>query len=94
MTKEFKLGEPVIFCDGWGLTFKSGKTFRWGELKAGFITAIEEIESRGSKLYTVGTVDTFQKTKVHTKLVGPHLIFKLGEDALAYETLKNYCEDC
>ena len=92
--KSFKIGEPVLFCDGWGLTMNPEKTFRWGEVHAGFITDIEEIESRNSKLYTVGTVDTYDKTKVHTKLLGEHLIFKIDEMVLALAALNKYCEEC
>lgn len=92
--KDFKLGEPVIFCDGWGLTLNQDKTFRWGELKVGFISGIEKIESRNSVLYTVSTVRLLSdKVELHTKLLGPHLIFKTEELALARETLKNYCEE-
>ena len=92
--KDFRLGEPVLFCDGWGLTMKPDKTFRWGEIRAGFISDIEEIESRNSKLYTVGTVSIlYDKVDVHTRLLGPHLIFKTDELALAKDTLKKYCEE-
>ena len=91
--KDFKLGEPVLFCDGWGMSMKPDKLYRWGNVSAGFIIAIEEIESRGSKLYTVGTVDRGIPTKVHTRLLGEHLIFKIDETALAKEAVEKYCEE-
>lgn len=91
--KDFKLGEPVLFCDGWGMSMKPDKLYRWGNVSAGFIIAIEEIESRGSKLYTVGTVDREDRTKVHTRLLGRHLIFKIDETTLAKEAVEKYCEE-
>lgn len=90
--KDFRLGEPVLFCDGWGMTMKLDKLYRWGNVSAGFITAIEEIESRDSKLYTVGTIDRENRTKIHTRLLGSHLIFKLDEMTFAEEAVKKYCE--
>ena len=91
--KDFRLGEPVLFCDGWGTTMKSGKIYRWGSVMAGFITDIEEIETRNSKLYTVGTVYRDDQTKVHTRLLGEHLIFKIDEKVLAEEAVEKYCEE-
>ena len=91
--RDFKLGEPVLFCDGWGMTMKSDKIYRWGNVSAGFITAIEEIESRDSKLYIVGTVDRSDQTKVHTRLLGEHLIFKIDDKASAEEAIEKYCEE-
>ena len=91
--KDFRLGEPVLFCDGWGMSLKPDKIYRWGNVSAGFITAIEEVESRDSKLYTVGTIDRENRTKIHTRLLGPHLIFKLDEMTLAEEAVKQYCEE-
>ena len=90
--KDFKLGEPVLFCDGWGMSLKPDKLYRWGNVSAGFITAIEEVESRNSKLYTVGTVDREDHTKVHTRLLGGHLIFKINEIELAEEAVEKYVE--
>lgn len=91
--KDFRPGEPVLFCDGWGMSLKPDKIYRWGNVSAGFITAIEEVESRDSKLYTVGTIDRENKTKIHTRLLGSHLIFKLDEMTLAEEAVKKYCEE-
>jgi hypothetical protein len=44
-------------------------------------------------LYSVGTVDQYNQTKVHTKLLGEHLIFKIEEKALAEEAVEKYCEE-
>ena len=90
--KDFRLGEPVLFCDGWGMSLKPDKLYRWGNVSAGFITAIEEVESRDSKLYTVGTIDRENRTKIHTRLLGSHLIFKLDEMTLAEEAVEKYVE--
>jgi hypothetical protein len=90
--KDFRLGEPVLFCDGWGMSLKPDKIYRWGNVSAGFITAIEEVESRDSKLYTVGTIDRENRTKIHTRLLGSHLIFKLDEMTLAEEAVEKYVE--
>ena len=90
--KDFKLGEPVLFCDGWGMSLKPDKLYRWGNVSAGFITAIEEVESRNSKLYTVGTIDREDRTKVHTRLLGGHLIFNINEMELAEEAVEKYVE--
>ena len=91
--KDFKLGEPVLFCDGWGTTMKPDKIYRWGSVTAGFITAIEEIETRNSRLYTVGTIYRDDQTKVHTRLLGEHLIFNIDDKASAEEAVENYCEE-
>lgn len=92
--KSFELGEAVLFCNMWGDTYNTEKQWRWGELRAGFITAIEYIEARDSTLYTVGITDSVQKTEVHTKMLGEHLIFKLNEKTAAWLTLQQYCEEC
>ena len=89
--KDFKVGEPVLFCDGWGITYNPDKLFRWGELRAGFITAIEVIEARDSALYTVSTVDERDSTAIRSKLLGEHLIFRLAEKDVALATVYKYC---
>jgi hypothetical protein len=91
--KNFKLGEPVLFCDGWGMAMKSDKIYRWGAVRAGFITMIEYVSARNSLLYSVGTVDQYDQTKVHTRLLGEHLVFKIDEKSLAEEAVKQYCEE-
>lgn len=89
--KNFKLGEPVLFCDGWGITYNTDKLFRWGELRAGFITAIEVVEARNSNLYTISTIDERDCTKIRSKLLGEHLIFNLTEKEAALAALYKYC---
>lgn len=91
--KTFNIGDAVLFVNGWGLCYDNTKTFRWGELRAGFITCIEHVEARDSYLYTVSTIDEYDPLKVRTKLLGPHLIFKLSEKELAKTTLQQYCQE-
>lgn len=89
--KDFKIGQAVLFCNGWGETFGRSEIYRWGNLRAGFITDIEHIESRNCNLYTVSTVDEYDKTKVWHRLLGEHLVFGINERNAAFNMLKEVC---
>ena len=93
IVKKFVVGEPVLFCNMYGDTYSAGKLFRWGEVLAGFILKVEEIQARNGALYTVGTIDSVDRTKVHTRLLGSHLIFNLREKAQAEAAIAQYCEE-
>ena len=71
----FKPGQPVFYCDCFGHE-TSTKTFRWGKVMAGFIMEAEYIKARDQYLYTVGTFGTDDRTKVHTKILGQHMVFE------------------
>lgn len=89
--KDFKIGQPVLFCNGWGEAFGQSEIYRWGNLRAGFITDIEHIEAHNCNLYTVSTVDAYDKTQVRHRLLGEHLVFGLNERNAAFNMLKEVC---
>ena len=89
LCKNFKLGEPVLFCDCWGDICNTDKLYYWGELRAGFITGIEPIGQ--NFIYIVSTTDERDKTKIKTKLLGKRFIFKMTDKLFATETLQKVC---
>lgn len=89
--KDFKIGQTVLFCNGWGDTYEPSKIYRWGDVRAGFITDIEYMGPRNGNLYTVSTVSDFDKTKVCRRLLGEHLVFEIDEYDAAFNMLQSVC---
>ena len=89
--KDFNLGTPVYFCHCYGEGY-SGKTYRWGEVKLGFIVDKTYVEARDLYLYVVGTIDKYNSLKVNYKSLGAHLIFDYESYEEALAKTKELCE--
>jgi hypothetical protein len=89
--KEFNLGQPVYFCHCYGEGY-GNKTYRWGEIKLGFITNKEYVEARDLYIYTVGTLDKYNPLMYNSKVLGQHLIFEYNNYDGAITKAKELCE--
>ena len=85
--KEFDLGQPVLYCLGYGESTKN--MYRWGSVEAGFIISKEYIEARNLYLYTIGTI---KDKRPHYKKLGAHYIFNIDEYESAEVMMKGLCE--
>jgi hypothetical protein len=90
--KEFNLGQPVYFCHCYGEGYKD-KTYRWGEVKLGFIVDKAYVEARDLWLYVVGTIDKYDSLKVNYKSLGAHLVFDYESYDAALAKTKELCEE-
>ena len=70
LCKNFKLGEPVLFCDCWGDICNTDKLYYWGELRAGFITGIEPIGVHLLDLYAPASYPSrcLQMHNIHLRM--------------------------
>lgn len=90
--KEFNLGQAVYYCHCYGESYGS-KSYRWGNIRLGFITDKKYIEARNQYIYIVGTINPYDELGAIYKTLGPHLIFGYNEYHNALEKLKELCEE-
>lgn len=90
--KEFNLGQAVHYCHCYGESY-GDKPYRWGYVRAGFITDKKYIEAHDQYLYTIGTISPFNSTEIVYKTLGPHLIFEYNGYEGALKKVKELCEE-
>ena len=95
LTKEpkYKLGQAVLFINGYGMTYNKNYVYRWGQVAVGFISNIEFIEARGNYMYTIGTISSMDSKKPMYRILGESYIFEIGQEDVANLKLKEFCEE-
>lgn len=93
MESKYKVGQAVLFINGYGLTSNSDYMYRYGQVVAGFVTNAEYIEPRNMYLYTIGTLAPTSVKKVMYRTLGEHYIFNLDEEDIATLKLCELCEE-
>ena len=88
---KFKVGDAVLFINGYGTTY-SGKMYRWGELKLGFITQVEHIKN-DLPLYVIGHQSPLDATRPVYRTLGEHMLFTTEEKSIAIERLNDLCAE-
>ena len=90
---KYKLGQAVLFINGYGMTYNKNYVYRWGQVAVGFITNIEFIEARGNYMYTIGTISSMDSKKPMYRILGEAYIFEIGQEDIATIKLKEFCEE-
>lgn len=93
MEAKYKVGEAVLFINGYGMTYNDKFMYRYGELVCGFITSIEYIEPRKSYIYTIGTLAPSSTKRPMYRVLSEYFIFNLEEEDKAVIKLVEICEE-
>ncbi len=93
MESKYKLGQAVLFINGYGMTYNKNYIYRYGQVVLGFISNIEFIEARSNYMYTVGTVSPMSDKKPMYRILGEHFIFDLDQEDAAVLKMKEFCEE-
>ena len=93
MESKYKLGQSVLFINGYGITSNEQFMWKYGEVVAGFVTSIEYIEAHKGYLYTVGRTSPLSSKQVVYRMLGEHMIFFLDEESKAVLKMSELCEE-
>lgn len=88
----FKVGQAILFINGYGMSYNENFMWKYGEVLAGFVTSIEYIEAQNNYMYTVGTRSPLSNRQVMYRILGEHMIFSLDEESRATLKMKDICE--
>ena len=89
---KFNVGDAVLFPNVYGETYSEKYSYRYGNVMAGFVTEIEYIEARKLYLYTIGTINPMDNTKVVYRTLGEHRLYAIDDYENCFAEVKRLAQ--